>query len=59
MSEFFAMGGHGFYIWGSYAVTALFMIVEVILVARARKGVLQRLSRMLRAERRQAEKGSD
>jgi heme exporter protein D len=52
MSEFFAMGGHGFYVWGSYGLTALFMITEVILVARSKKTVLQRLSRMVRAERR-------
>ncbi|MEY2690444.1 MAG: heme exporter protein CcmD [Pseudomonadota bacterium] len=26
--EFFAMGGYGLYVWGSYAVCALVMIVE-------------------------------
>jgi heme exporter protein D len=31
------MGGYGFYIWGSYLVTALLLAVEVALVrARAR-----------------------
>jgi heme exporter protein D len=58
MSEFFAMGGHGFYVWGSYGLTALFMIVEVILVARSKKTVLQRLSRMVRAERRNEQAGA-
>jgi heme exporter protein D len=58
MSEFFAMGGHGFYVWGSYGLTALFMIVEVILVARSKKTVLQRLSRMVRAERRNEQEGA-
>lgn len=48
MSEWFAMGGHGLYIWGSYFVTALFMIVEVILVMRRRRSVVQRLGRMIR-----------
>jgi heme exporter protein D len=52
MSEFFAMGGHGFYIWMSYAVTALFMIIEVIAVARSKKTVLKRLARLARAEAR-------
>jgi len=48
MAEWFAMGGHGFYIWWSYAVTALFMIVEPILVIRRKRTLLQRLGRMIR-----------
>ena len=37
-SEFLAMGGYGFYVWGSYAVTAAAMALEVALVAgRARR----------------------
>ena len=52
MSEFFAMGGHGFYIWVSFGVTALFMIVEVIAVMRGRKTVLKQLARLARAEAR-------
>ena len=34
VSEFFAMGGYGLYVWGSYGVTAVVLIVEVLLVAR-------------------------
>ncbi len=45
MSEFFAMGGRGFYVWMSYGVTALFMIVEVIALMRSKKTVLKRLAR--------------
>lgn len=30
MTEFFAMGGYGFYVWGSYGVTALAIVLEVI-----------------------------
>jgi len=52
VSEFFAMGGRGFYVWMSYGVTALFMVVEVIAVARSKKTVLKRLARMVRAEAR-------
>lgn len=52
MSEFFAMGGHGFYIWASYGTTALFMIVEVIAVVRSTRTVEKRLSRLARAEAR-------
>jgi heme exporter protein D len=28
------MGGYGLYVWGSYAVTAIFMLVEPALAAR-------------------------
>jgi len=52
MSEFFAMGGHGFYIWMSFGVTALFMIIEVIAVMRSKKTVLKQLVRLARAESR-------
>ena len=48
VSEFFAMGGYAFYVWGSYGVTALFMLVEVILVIRNKRTILQRLARMVR-----------
>jgi heme exporter protein D len=33
-SEFFAMGGYGLYVWGSYVVTAAFMLIEPVLVLR-------------------------
>ena len=48
MAEWFAMGGHGAYIWGSFLVSALFMIVETILVVRRRRTLVQRLGRMIR-----------
>lgn len=34
VSEFFAMGGYGLYVWGSYVVTAVALVVEVFLVMR-------------------------
>ncbi len=48
MAEWFAMGGHGLYIWWSFGVTALFMIVETVLVVRRRRTLVQRLGRMIR-----------
>jgi len=59
MSEFFAMGGHGFYIWASYGVTALFMLVEVLVVERSTRAVRQRLRRMVRAEARASNPNKD
>lgn len=33
-SEFFSMGGYGLYVWGSYVVTAAWMLAEPVLVRR-------------------------
>jgi heme exporter protein D len=32
-SDFFAMGGYGLYVWGSYGVTAAWMLLEPLLAA--------------------------
>jgi heme exporter protein D len=47
-SEFFAMGGYAFYVWGSYGVTALFLILEVVLVMLRKRTITQRLGRRIR-----------
>ena len=47
--DFFAMGGYGLYVWGSYGVTLLFMVAEVILLLRRKRTLLQRLRRINRA----------
>ena len=51
-ADFLHMGGYGFYVWGSFGVTALIMAVEPILVARNRKTTIARLKRQLHAESR-------
>jgi heme exporter protein D len=51
-SDFLAMGGYGFYVWGSFGVTALIMAVEPILVVRNRKSTITRLKRQMRADSR-------
>ncbi len=33
-SEFWAMGGYGFYVWGSYGVTLAALVVEIVLLRR-------------------------
>jgi len=30
MNEFLAMGGYGWYVWGSYGVAALCIAIEII-----------------------------
>jgi heme exporter protein D len=38
MREFFQMGGYAWYVWGSYAVTAAFLLLEIVLLKkRSRK----------------------
>jgi heme exporter protein D len=32
MSEFLAMGGYAWYVWGSYGVTFLLLLMEVVLL---------------------------
>ena len=39
--NFFAMGGYGLYVWGSYGVTALLMLVEPLLAVRRRRRALR------------------
>lgn len=36
-SEFFAMGGYGVYVWGSYAVTLICIVGEVWLISKRRR----------------------
>lgn len=52
LADFLAMGGYGFYVWGSFGVTALIMAIEPMFVARHRKTTIARLQRQLRAETR-------
>ena len=37
VSEFFAMGGYGFYVWGSYAVTFVLIVLELAMLAARRR----------------------
>lgn len=48
VSEFFNMGGYALYVWGSFGVTALFMVIEPIIVRGGRRAALQRISRIVR-----------
>jgi heme exporter protein D len=40
-SEFFAMGGYGLYVWGSYGLALLLMGLEPMLAARRRRQALR------------------
>jgi heme exporter protein D len=38
--DFFAMGGYGLYVWGSYGVVAAWMLLEPMLVLRRHRVAL-------------------
>lgn len=39
-AEFFAMGGYGAYVWGSFIVTTLCVIVEPVLLRGRRRAAM-------------------
>ena len=49
-AEFFAMGGYGLYVWGSFGVCAVLMILEPILVRKRQSTILRILRRERQAE---------
>ena len=51
LSDFLAMGNYGLYVWGSFIVMAVLMILEPILLVRSRKDLIARLKRQYRAEK--------
>jgi heme exporter protein D len=43
--EFFHMGGYGFYVWGSYAVTLGLMVAEPLLARHRHRQALRAAAR--------------
>ncbi|MET0218449.1 MAG: heme exporter protein CcmD [Burkholderiales bacterium] len=43
LEGFLQMGGYGLYVWGSYAVTAVLLVIEVIWLQARRRTIMQRL----------------
>ena len=44
-SDFFAMGGYALYVWGSYAVTAGLIVMEIILLRGRSRAAVEQLIR--------------
>lgn len=55
MSEFLAMGGYAPFVWGTYGVMALVLIIEMLQLQYRRRRLLAWLKRMARLERQQEE----
>ena len=51
MMEALDMGKHAFYVWASYGVTFLFMLVEVILLSTKKKSLVKSITRQIRLNR--------
>jgi heme exporter protein D len=49
-SEFFAMGGYALYVWSSFGVCALVLILELLLVRARFKAIVRRLKQERLAE---------
>ena len=43
LTDFLAMGGYAFYVWGSFGATALVMAAESLLIRRQRHSIQQSL----------------
>ncbi len=46
-TDFWAMGGYGLYVWGSFGVTAGLMALEILWLKRARQLALTQVSSAL------------
>jgi len=44
-SDFFAMGGYALYVWGSYAVSAGLIVMEIILLRGRSRAAVEQLGR--------------
>ncbi len=53
ISEFFYMGGYALYVWGSFGVTAILMVIEPLLVRQRRKNAISRIARLIRIKSEQ------
>ena len=47
MTDFFAMGGYGFYVWFSYGAGVLLIACEIVVVLKRRQDILKRLRRLV------------
>ena len=53
VSEFFHMGGHGFYIWVSYGLALILMVAAFISPILQERKLIKQITRRLRREQRE------
>jgi len=49
-SEFFDMGGYAFFVWSSYGLTFLVIVLNIVMPIMHRKKVISRVKRAIRRE---------
>ena len=52
LNEFLNMGGYAFYVWTSYGIALVVLLVNVILPLLQRKKLLRKIARAARRTRR-------
>jgi heme exporter protein D len=50
-SEFFAMGGYALYVWSSFGMCALVLLLEPLVIRARNKLVVRRLKQLVLAEK--------
>jgi heme exporter protein D len=51
LTEFLHMGGYGFYVWSSYGIALLVLLVNIIVPARQKTKLLTDIARKARRAR--------
>lgn len=51
-SDFIAMGGHGVYVWLSYAIAVVVIVINIVGPVLQKKKVFSDLTRRLRREKK-------
>ena len=52
-SEFFDMGGYAFFVWSSYGLTFLVIVLNIVMPIMHRRKVINRVKRAIRREQLQ------
>ena len=52
LTEFFDMGGYAFYVWSSYGLALVVLVVNLVLPVRQRRKLLADFTRKARRARR-------
>ena len=57
-SEFINMGGYGFYVWGSYGVTFVLLVAELLMLRSRKRRITQQAAIRRTVEGRDSELGT-
>ena len=50
MSEFFSQGGYAFFVWSSYGMAVILLVMEMVQLRRRRRTILARLGRLMKMQ---------